>query len=158
MQKDNTNLAQYLFHEGTNYSAWEYMGAHKFKDYCVFRVWAPNAKEVYVTGDFCKWDNRACRAEKITEGGIYECVIPGVAEFQNYKFVIITNDGREILKSDPYAFHSETRPGTASKIYDIEKYNGKSLVESSKQHEQEVVNQAQEKNTKLVKQIEQLGE
>ena len=48
MQKDNTNLAQYLFHEGTNYRAWEYMGAHKFKDYCVFRVWAPKAKEVYV--------------------------------------------------------------------------------------------------------------
>jgi len=135
MHNDSTNLAQYLFHEGTNYRAWEYMGAHKFKNYCVFRVWAPKAKEVYVTGDFCSWDRKACKATKITDDGIYECVVENADEFQNYKFVIVTQDGREILKSDPYAFHSETRPGTASKIYDIEKYSWKDSKWMSKRKE-----------------------
>ena len=118
----DTSLAEYLFHEGTNYCAWEYMGAHLFDNFCVFRVWAPNAKKVYVTGDFCGWKDKACEAKRITSGGIYECVVENAKEFDNYKFLIVTEDGREFLKSDPYGFHSETRPGTASKIYNIEKY------------------------------------
>jgi 1,4-alpha-glucan branching enzyme len=120
--KDNT-LAQYLFHEGTNYNAYEFFGAHIIKDNCIFRVWAPNAKSLFVTGDFCNWDYYKHEATRITRGGIFECVICGVHEFDKYKFVIITPENKELLKADPFAFHSETRPQTASKIYSIDGYS-----------------------------------
>ena len=118
----DNNLAEYLFHEGTNYKSYEYLGAHIFNKHCVFRTWAPNAVEVYVTGDFCNWDLNAHKAHRITGGGIFECIIKDIKEFDNYKFVIVTGDGRKLLKADPYGFHSETRPDTASKVYDINSY------------------------------------
>lgn len=118
MKQQDNNLAEYLFHEGTNYRSWEYLGAHLLEDSkYVFRVWAPNAVQVFVTGSFCDWNDFAYEAHKITSGGIYECIIDGVKEFDSYKFVIKTKDNKILHKADPYAFHSETRPGTASKIY-----------------------------------------
>jgi 1,4-alpha-glucan branching enzyme len=108
------------------------LGAHLKKGYCVFRTWAPNAAKVFVTGDFCEWDTKAHEAHRITGGGVYECVIRDIKEFDNYKFVIITKDGKEHLKSDPYAFHSETRPYTASKVYNSDgyKWEDKAWMES----------------------------
>ena len=53
---EDNNLAEYLFHEGTNYCTYDYLGSHLIDDYCVFRVWAPNASDVYVTGDFNNWE------------------------------------------------------------------------------------------------------
>ena len=123
MNINDNNLAEYLFHEGTNYRAFDYLGAHFIgDDKCVFRTWAPNASQVFVTGAFCDWNDYAYEAYRITNGGIYECIIDGVKEFDSYKFVIVTRDGRTLHKADPYAFHSETKPETASKIYDIEGY------------------------------------
>lgn len=119
----DNSLARYLFHEGTNYMAQEFLGAHLTCDTCCFRVWAPNASRVYVTGSFCDWDYYLYQAHKITDNGIFECIINGVAEFDSYKYVIITSDGRELLKADPYAFHAETRPQTASKVYSLEGYD-----------------------------------
>ena len=119
MKKKDDALAQYLFHEGTCFCAYEYFGAHLKGDVCTFRVWAPNALSVFVTGSFCNWEDFTHQAKKITDGGIYECSIFGVSEFDSYKFVIKTKDEKIIYKADPYAFHSETRPGTASKVYDI---------------------------------------
>ena len=122
MKKNDNTLAKYLFHEGTNFCAYEFLGAHLDNDGCTFRVWAPNANSVYVTGSFCDWEDFLYEAKKITDGGVYECKIFGVKEFDSYKFVIKTNDGKIIHKADPYAFHSETRPGTASKVYDIKNF------------------------------------
>lgn len=121
-KEKDIGLAQYLFHEGTNYKAHEYLGAHLQGKICTFRTWAPNAKQVFVTGDFCEWDTTVHEAARITDGGIFECVVDGIKQFDNYKFVIITNDGKEVLKADPYAFHSETRPNNASKVYKVGKY------------------------------------
>ncbi len=121
LNSDNT-MAEYLFHEGTNYCSYEYLGSHIIDDYCVFRVWAPNAKEVYVTGDFCNWDSYAHKAHRITDGGIFECIISGVKEFDSYKYIIVTKDDKELFKADPYGYHCETRPGTASKVYNIDGY------------------------------------
>lgn len=122
MKKNDSALAEYLFHEGTNFCAYEFLGAHLDKDVCTFRVWAPNAHSVYVTGSFCDWEDFLFEAKKITEGGVYECIICGVKEFDSYKFVIKTKDDKIIYKADPYAFHSETRPATASKVYDIKNF------------------------------------
>lgn len=119
--KDN-NMAEYLFHEGTNYCSYEYLGSHLFDGYCVFRVWAPNALKVYVTGDFNNWEKYENEAQRITEGGIFECIIKDVSEFDAYKYIIVTKDKTELYKADPYAFHSETRPGTASRVYNLKGY------------------------------------
>ena len=120
-EKDN-KLAEYLFHEGTNYKSYEYFGAHSDGDVCTFRVWAPNAADVYVTGSFNSWEKYKNKAYRITGGGIFECIIEGVSEFDSYKYLIITHDGRELFKSDPYGFHFEERPETASKVYSLEGY------------------------------------
>jgi 1,4-alpha-glucan branching enzyme len=119
---ENNNLAEYLFHEGTNFCSYDYLGAHLTKNHCTFRVWAPNAKKVFVTGDFCNWETDKYEAYRITSGGIFECILKDIKEFDTYKYVIITQDDRKILKSDPYSFHNETRPNTASKVYNINGY------------------------------------
>ena len=124
MKKQDNSLAEYLFHEGTNYCAYDYLGAHLQDDgKCVFRVFAPRAQQVFVTGSFCDWEYFVHEAYRITSGGVYECIIDNVRQFDSYKFVIKTQKGETILKADPYAFHSETRPGTASKVYDIKGFS-----------------------------------
>ena len=65
------DLAPFLFHQGTNYSAYEYMGAHVKDGKVCFRVWAPNAVALYVTGEYCNWGIGE-RMERITDGGIWE--------------------------------------------------------------------------------------
>lgn len=116
MIKTKDNLAPFLFHQGTNYRAYEYMGAHVCDGKVVFRVWAPNAIAVYVTGDFCNW-GIGSRMERITEGGIWEAELE-YAFFSNspiYKYRILSQSG-EKLKADPYGFAMEKPPGTASLV------------------------------------------
>ncbi len=114
----------YLFHQGNNIKAYEYMGAHRIPggDETVFRTWAPHAKTVSVVGDFNNWDPYACPMNKINDQGLWEAILPSIKQFDLYKFCITAADGRQIYKADPYAFHAETRPGTASKFYDIGNY------------------------------------
>ncbi len=109
-------LPIYLFHQGTNARAYELLGAHPSGESTVFRVFAPNAAAVGVTGDFTGWE-RAHPMRRLTEQGIWEAELPGISPLAAYKYEIITRDGRKLLKSDPYAFHYETRPATASKYY-----------------------------------------
>lgn len=109
----------YLFHEGTNYRTHNLLGAFLQEDgSCVFRVWAPNAKQAFVTGDFCLWDYKAHPMSRMTQQGIFETQIDRISQFDSYKFVIVTQSGEVKLKSDPYARHFETRPGTASKVFE----------------------------------------
>lgn len=114
----------YLFHEGKNFRSYEFFGAHKIGDgdSYSFRVWAPKAKSVSVVGDFNNWDQSAHPMKKVEDGGIWEIVIEGVCEFECYKYSVVAQNGAVTLKTDPYAFHCETRPATASKIYDISGY------------------------------------
>lgn len=119
--KQEYEFPLYLFHSGKNYKAYEFFGCHRMKgEKFVFRVWAPHAVCVYVTGDFNGWDDSADRMEQISPG-IWEAEIDGVSVFDCYKYAIHTKGGKINMKADPYAFHAETRPGTASKVYgDIE--------------------------------------
>lgn len=129
LKKENNDEKIYLFHQGTYYKAYEYMGAHKVlkdeKEAVVFRTWAPKAQSVSVVGDFNNWDNNANVMNKLNDNGLWEVYIfePKIEEFENYKFAIKTQNNEYILKSDPYAFHCETRPSNASKIYDINCYS-----------------------------------
>ncbi len=117
--KDKNNVPLYLFHQGTNAKAYEFLGAHGNGDGSVtFRVWAPNAEWVGVGGDFNGWQPHNAPMEKISVG-VWECTVDGVKVYDSYKFQIKTRDGRLVYKSDPYAFHTETRPDTASKFYGL---------------------------------------
>lgn len=111
----------YLFYQGKNSEAYKFFGVHSAENnnskcHC-FRVWASNAKNVSVVGDFNKWDRNANYMEKIADG-VWETFISGLSQFDSYKYCIETPKGKFLLKSDPYAHHFETRPGTASKIYE----------------------------------------
>ena len=74
-KKITGDLAPFYFHQGTNYLSFDYMGVHREKNGFVFRVWAPNADKVFLTGDFCAWDE-SFPMERITDGGIWETHIP----------------------------------------------------------------------------------
>ena len=128
----SNNMAEYLFHEGTNYHSHKFLGSFLEGDTCTFRVWAPNARRVFVTGEFCSWYPHTYEMKKINDRGIYEIQIHGVSEFDAYKYVIVTQGGVELWKADPYAKHAETRPLTASKVYSLPEYrwNDKKWMEN----------------------------
>ena len=86
-----------------------------------FVVWAPNAREVSVVGDFNGWDGSAAPMKKL-EGGVWCAFLPGVKQGDIYKFRVVGPDGRAVLKADPFALHAETGPATGSKVWDIEGY------------------------------------
>ena len=90
MVKKNNNLAEYLFHEGTNFRAFDYMGAHRVGSSFVFRTWAPNADVVYLCGDFNNWD-KSLPMKRTTKGGIWEVTLPSSVSFgENSKYKFIT--------------------------------------------------------------------
>ena len=86
-----------------------------------FRVWAPHAKSVCVMGDFNGWEQDALPMELIG-GGVWECFVPDIGRYATYKYAVETQEGKLLAKSDPFAFHAETRPGNASKVYDLGGY------------------------------------
>ena len=114
-------LAPYLFHQGTNFRSYEYLGCHGKYDGRVytytFRVWAPNAVDVELVGDFCTWE-RGYKMRRVTDMGVWEYVLMSEKslELSNYKYRITGKNGVR-LKADPYARSSETLKNTASKIY-----------------------------------------
>lgn len=112
----------YLFHEGSNSNAYEYFGSHrKNKNTVVFRVWAPDAKNVSVTGDFNDWSQTENPMKPLkNSGGVWEAEIKNIKPYDMYKYCITAADGRTLMKCDPYGFHMETRPGTATKYYEID--------------------------------------
>ncbi|MCR5250271.1 MAG: 1,4-alpha-glucan branching protein GlgB [Lachnospiraceae bacterium] len=116
---------QYVFGQGSHYDIYKKLGAHPCMKNGVrgvfFAVWAPHARAVHVVGGFNNWNVDANAMERLGEGGIYTCFIPGVGEGEMYKFFITTASGEGIYKADPYANYAELRPGTASVVYDIRK-------------------------------------
>ena len=117
------DMAAYLFHQGTNFHAYEYLGMHIEGESIVFRVWAPNADYVSVCGDFNFWNRDADPMTRVTEGGVWELKIPAarIEMGQCYKYCI-RNKGKELLKADPYGFSMQRPPETASLICDISGY------------------------------------
>ena len=121
MAKAKTNPSE-RFHSGALTDGWRYFGAHPAEKRGVkgwgFRVWAPHAQKVSVVGDFNDW--KAGQHCLVCKGEIWEGFLPGLKEFDTYKYAITGCDGETRLKADPYGFHCETRPATGSKLYDIE--------------------------------------
>jgi len=138
----------YLFHQGTHYRAYEFMGAHL----CVqptegggvvflrqpgagaskdepaepqgvrgvhFCVWAPNAKQVGVVGDFNEWHNPHWLMPA-SSAGLWAGFIPNLGHGTLYKYAVVSAKGQTTLKADPYAFHGEHSGEMASMVYQME--------------------------------------
>ena len=113
-----TDFPLYLYHHGKNDRIYELFGAHKEvrdgEEGYIFRVWAPHARSVSVVGDFNGWNVNGNVMYRMIDGESFELFIPGVKQYDTYKYCITTADGRQLLKADPVGFHTETPPATAS--------------------------------------------
>ena len=123
MQK---NLFENLddFSKGNSTNAFDFMGCHTAEKGFVFRVWAPNAKSIHLAGTFNGWDTKAQPMMNIGYG-IWETTVENANVYDEYKYYIEHKDGKCVYKSDPYAFHSCTRPENSSKVYSLDGYKWK---------------------------------
>lgn len=113
-----------MFYCGEEYKAYELFSPKKVstskKSGWLLRVWAPRAESVSVVGDFNGWSDTADVMTR-NEKGIWERVVYGAKEWDNYKFKIKGANG-EHLKCDPYAYHYENAVAGSSKLYTLPKY------------------------------------
>ena len=83
-----------------------------------FAVWAPNAKAVYLVGDFNNWNETSHSLTNMYDSGIWSIFTTDLGEGEIYKYNVVGCDGVSRLKSDPYGTFSELRPKTASVVYE----------------------------------------
>ena len=106
------------FFNGDCFDAYRFLGAHPSADNGVegwrFAVWAPGATAVEVCGGFDGWE--AGVPMQRADSGVWSAFIPGLAEGDLYKYRVHGADGSVVMRSDPYAFAAELRPGTASRL------------------------------------------
>jgi 1,4-alpha-glucan branching enzyme len=112
-------MDDYYIAEGSHLRLFDRLGAHVMTHEGAtgvhFAVWAPNARRVSVVGDFNRWDGRLNVMRLRRDTGVWEIFVPDIGADRPYKFEIIGKNGELLpLKADPFAFHSELRPATAS--------------------------------------------
>jgi 1,4-alpha-glucan branching enzyme len=115
----------YLFNEGSHFRLYEKLGAHLMNseegEGTFFSVWAPNAQQVSVMGDFNEWEKTGYPLHCRGQSGIWEGFISDVGKGTHYKYHIKSRfGGYEVDKADPFAFYGETSPRTASVVWDLE--------------------------------------
>ena len=116
----------YLFNKGENFKSYKVLGAHMRQRDGVagveFTVWAPRAKKVSLVGDFNKWNVHDCVMEAVEDTGMWHIFVPKLEELSLYKYAITDHHDQVIFKADPFAFYSEVKPKTASRVYDLKGY------------------------------------
>ena len=113
----------YLFREGKHFRLYDKLGGRPYsydgQDGGLFAVWAPNARQVWVMGDFNGWDQQSHPlAVRHDESGIWEGFVPGLEPKARYKYVIESHSGYTVAKADPFAQSAEMPPATASLLAD----------------------------------------
>ena len=121
-----TEFDLHLFGEGNHHRIYEKLGAHTLEIDNIkgvyFAVWAPNARNVSILGNFNQWDGRKHQMRRGVTG-IWELFIPSLGIGEHYKYEIKNNKGHIYEKSDPYGFQQEVRPRTASIVSDLNSYS-----------------------------------
>ncbi len=122
-----TDFDIHLLAEGRHFRSYEKMGAHITELDGVrgvrFTVWAPNARQVSVMGDFNGWRPESNPMQFRPEAGLWEGFVPGMGHGALYKYHIVSRyDDYQADKADPYGFAAEIRPQTASKVWDLAGY------------------------------------
>jgi 1,4-alpha-glucan branching enzyme len=112
-----------LFRSGKHYRLYEKLGSHVVEHEGVkgtyFAVWAPNARQVFVEGNFNGWNKTSHPMQvRWDESGIWEAFIPGIGTGEVYKYYIQSNSGESLEKADPFALRWEEPPSTASIVWD----------------------------------------
>jgi 1,4-alpha-glucan branching enzyme len=111
----------YLFREGSHGRLYDKLGCHLSPEGARFAVWAPNAREVSVIGEWNGWQPGVHRLHARWEGsGIWEADVPGVQRGHAYKFRILGADGQALDKADPFGLHTEAPPRQASRAWSLE--------------------------------------
>ena len=122
--KKFTDFDSFLFHQGTNYSAYLKLGAHPVKNGDVygtdFAVWAPYARSVSIITAPTGWEREI--PMEGSDSGVWEIFLPNVGDGDAYRYVIVGADGIKRYKADPYAFRTELRPGNVSIVSPLDNY------------------------------------
>ncbi len=117
-----TQTDLYLFGEGKNYRIYDKLGAHATQidgqSGVYFAVWAPNAQNVSVVGDFNNWQSNQANMAR-NQAGIWELFIPNLNVGDKYKFAVKNQQGNDCFKTDPFGYQQELRPATASIVSDL---------------------------------------
>ena len=144
IQSNTSDLPVYLFKQGNNCEAYRYFGAHLEtrvgESGVVFRVWAPHAAAISVVGDFNSWKPGSHPMRKVDGDSVWELFIPGMKEYDVYKYCVTTRAGDLVYKADPYAFHAETRPSNGSKVYDLSGFAWHDAAWQAAQKKADVIN------------------
>ena len=115
----------YLFKSGKHHKTFDKFGSKILSVDGVagvqFTVWAPNAQQVSVIGNFNYWNTQShLLFPRLDSSGIWEGFIPGIQKGDLYKYAIVSAEGRRLEKGDPYAYFWEIPPNTASVVWDLE--------------------------------------
>lgn len=120
-----SDFDHYLMGEGSHERSYEKMGSHLVEMDGIkgvhFAVWAPNARQVYLMGDFNSWHGESHPLSS-SSSGIWTLFVPQLVENTVYKYRVVSQSGESFEKADPYGFAMELRPKTASVVTDIDRY------------------------------------
>lgn len=109
----------YTFGIGENFHIQNYFGVHREQngneEGFVFRVWAPNAEDLHLIGDFSNWSEKPIQMTK-NEAGVWEVFTTLPQEGQLYKYLVKRKGGQVVEKMDPVAVYLEKRPGTGAVV------------------------------------------
>ena len=144
VQPNESDFPVYIYKQGNNYESYRYFGAHLTEQQgekgVLFRVWAPHARAVSVVGDFNNWVPGSHPMRKVDNDSVWEVFIPGMKEYDVYKYCVTSADDRLTFKSDPYAFHTETRPSNGSKVYDLSGFEWHDAAWHDEQKKKDIIN------------------
>ena len=130
----------YGFYTGTEFEAHRFLGHHFTDEGVIFRVYAPAASRICLIGQFNNWQEQEMK--RIHDGQFFECINKDAKNGDLYKYRVYKKDGTFIDHADPYAFYSELRPGTASAVFDMSKYqfNDRKWMSSRNDRRNEALN------------------
>ena len=114
MGENNCRAEQGCLFSQDEFRVYKELGCHPCENGYVFRVWAPRARSVSLVGDFNGWNTTALPLSRLGNEGVWQVYTADIAEYDTYKYYVVDENGTGVMKADPYAYHYETRPSTAS--------------------------------------------